>query len=112
MKTVREEGIKHIIFLGYVRASSLLKNFRFDARTIKAFVSLKDKSTKSLMQSVMAEFEKEGAKAIPSTYLMESILAKQGFLTSVKTGIKDLSSAVDAAKKIAGLEIGQTVVAG
>jgi DUF1009 family protein len=112
MKTTSAEGIKHIMFLGYVRPASLLKNFRFDARTVKAFISLKDKSTKSLMKSVMAEFEKEGAKAIPTTYLMDDVLAKEGFYTSAKTGIKALKNVIDIARKLAGLEIGQTIVAG
>lgn len=112
LDTVRAEGIKHVMFLGYVRPSSLLKNFRFDARTIKAFVSLKDKSAKSLMKSVIAEFEKEGAVAIPSTYLMDDMLAKPGFLTRAKTDIRALKKAIEITRKIAGLEIGQTTVTG
>lgn len=112
METVRAEGIKHIMFLGYVRPESLLKNFRFDTRTIQAFISLKDKSAKSLMRSVIKEFEKEGAKAIPTTYLMDDILAKEGFLTAAEADVKKLENAVDVARKLAGMEIGQTVVAG
>lgn len=112
MKTTRQEGIKHIMFLGYVRASSLLKNFRFDARMIKSLIALKDKSARSLMQSVIAEFEKEGAKAISSTYLMESMLAKEGFITAKKAAVKELKPAVETARSLAGMEIGQTIVAG
>jgi UDP-2,3-diacylglucosamine hydrolase len=112
IRVSKAEGIKHVLFLGYVRALTLLTNIRFDSRTIKTFMGLKDKRANSLMRAAMAEFKKDGIEAIPTTYLMEEALAKEGFLTRAKADIKKFRIGIDITRKIAGLDVGQTTVMG
>ncbi len=112
IRVSKAEGIKHVLFLGYVRALSLLKNIRFDSRTIKTFMGLKDKRANALMGAAMAEFKKDGIEAIPTTYLMEEALAGQGFITKTKTDIKKLKTGIDITRRFAGLDVGQTAVIG
>jgi UDP-2,3-diacylglucosamine hydrolase len=108
----RSEGIKHVMFLGYVRPFSLLKNIRFDKRTVTAFMGLKDRRPGALMRAAIAEFKKDGIRAVPTTYLMEEALAKSGFLTGTKADINKVKFGVDITRKLAGMDVGQTVVMG
>jgi DUF1009 family protein len=112
IKISLQKGIKHVMFLGYVRPEKLIRDFIFDARTRKAFFGLKDKSAKALMESAIAEFEKDGIKTLPTTYLMDEALSPEGALTKVKPDIKEHMYAIKTARSLADLEVGQTVVAG
>jgi DUF1009 family protein len=111
IKISAQKAIKHVMFLGYVRPENLLKDIVFDERTRKTFFSLKDKSAKSLMESAIAEFEKDGIKTLPTTYLMDEVLSPSGYLTKVKPDINEFMYAVNSARSLAHLDVGQTVVA-
>lgn len=112
MTVMKAEKIKHLMFLGYVRPQSLIKDVLFDERTRKILLDLKDKRPKALMDSTMAEFEKEGIKAIPSTYLMEEALASDGAMTAAEPDIRSLMPAIRITRQLSGMDVGQTVVAG
>ncbi len=111
IKITRQKGIKHIMFLGYVRPEKLLKDFIFDERTRKAFLGLKDKSAKALMESAISEFEKDGIRTLPTTYLMDEALSPAGSLTKLKPDLRESMHAIKIARSLAHLEVGQTVVA-
>ncbi len=111
IKICVKKGIKHIMFLGYVRPETLLKDIIFDERTRTAFFGLKDKSAKSLMESAIAEFEKDGIKTVPTTYLMDGAIMPAGALTEIKPDIREYMYAVNTARSLAHLDVGQTVVA-
>lgn len=115
IKETKNRGIKHVMFLGYIRPATLLKDIIFDEMTRKALVSLKDKRPKALMDSVIAQFKKEAIMAIPTTYLMDEILAPEGFINTISPEIDVIQSMklyAEIAGSIAALDIGQTVVAG
>jgi DUF1009 family protein len=112
INVMKAEAIRHVMFLGYVRPEKLLKDIIFDERTRKTFLGLLDKRPKALMESAMNEFKKDGITAIASTYLMEEALAPTGKITNIEPDIRDMNAAIDITRKLAGMDVGQTVVAG
>lgn len=112
IKIAEDRNIRRIMFLGYVRPEKLLKDILFDERTRKTFFRLADKRAKSLMESVIREFKKDGIEAIPTTYLMEEALAGTGSLTKCKPDIKELKEGIAVTRRLAGMDVGQTAVIG
>ncbi|MCE5299590.1 MAG: UDP-2,3-diacylglucosamine diphosphatase LpxI [Spirochaetia bacterium] len=112
---IKNAGYRHVIFLGYVRPASLLKDIMFDARTRKALIDLKDKRASSLMGAAINEFKKSGIQAIPSTYLMEEALATEGAIAGKRPSadeLNELAPAIEITRELARLDVGQTCVAG
>ena len=67
LKYIKAEKIKKIIMLGYVRHTNILRDIRFDLRTIKIFMSAKDLKAASVMKEIIKAFKKEGVTIIPTT---------------------------------------------
>ncbi len=113
IKICKKEKINKIVLLGYVRHSNLIKNIKFDLRTIKVLLRTRDKRASSVLKSVIKEFKTEGIDVLDSRFLLSDILAGRGFLTRIKTSEKNLEDiffGYKIAKKIAGADIGQTVI--
>jgi DUF1009 family protein len=99
--------------LGYVKHSNLLKNIKFDLRTLKVLLRTKDKRASNILKSVIKELKSEGITILDSRFLLSSLLPDCGFLTKKrieKKYIDDILFGYKIAKKIAGVDIGQTVV--
>ena len=115
IKETAARSIKYVMFLGYVRPINLLKDIIFDEITRKTLLNLKDKRPKALMDSSIAQFKKAGITAVPTTYLMDEILAPEGFINTISPEIEIIESMrmyAKIAREIAALEVGQTIVAG
>ena len=115
IKETSSRGIKHVIFLGYIRPIQLLKDIIFDEITRKAFIALKDKRPKALMESAINQFKKAGITTVPTTYLMDKVLASEGFVNNIKpqkSVLEALKCSVSIARSIAALDVGQTLVTG
>ena len=111
---MKKEDIKDIVMLGKIEHSLLITSFfDLDERAKHFFSSLKDKRAKTILEGVIKELEKEGFNFIdPSPYL-SPLLAPEGLIGSIKPDerlIKDAQFGIKMAKKIADLDIGQTVV--
>lgn len=109
----KKEKISKIVMLGYVKHSNLLKNIKFDLRTLKVLLKTKDKRASSVLKSAIDELKTEGIEVIDSRFLFSDMLAGKGFLTRKRPGkkyIDDIFFGYKIAKKIAGADIGQTVV--
>lgn len=113
VKICRAEKTPYLMFLGYISHVHVIKNLRLDLRTIAAIMKLKDKKASSLLGGAVKEFKKEGITVIPSTFLMEKMLAPAG---TVAGRAPDNKTAADCAlgfkmgRELARLDIGQTVV--
>jgi DUF1009 family protein len=113
IKICKKEKINKVIMLGYVKHENLIKNIKFDLRTLKILLKLKDKRASSVLKSVIKELKNEGIDVIDSRFLLSEILAKKGFLTETKAkekNIHDILFGYKIAKKISDLDIGQTVI--
>ncbi len=113
LKILKKENIKQLIMLGYVRHTNLLKKIKFDLKTLLVVLRAKDLRAVSILNEVIKEFEKNGIKILPSTYLMEESIAKSGWCTRAKpsrTDLKNIKLGFSIARMIASLDIGQTVI--
>ncbi|MCX7698301.1 MAG: UDP-2,3-diacylglucosamine diphosphatase LpxI [Candidatus Goldbacteria bacterium] len=113
IKSCKKEKIKKIILLGYVRHSNLIKNIKFDLRTLKVLLRVKDKRASSILKSAIKELKTEGIDVIDSRFLLSDIISGTGFLTktkAIKKHLEDIFFGYKIAKKIAAADIGQTVV--
>jgi DUF1009 family protein len=115
IKEIADRKIRHVIFLGYIRPIILLKDILFDEITRKMLLSLKDKRPKALMESAIDRFKKAGITAVPTTYLMEEILAPEGFISIIRPDMEAMGYmrfSVEIASRVAALDVGQTIVTG
>jgi DUF1009 family protein len=113
IKILKKEGIKDAIMLGYISHFNVFRDLKFDMRTVRAIMGMKDFRAASIMGQIIKELGKEGIKVLPTTYLMQSLLAGKGNLTRKKpdkAAVKDIGFGLNIARKIAGIDIGQTVV--
>jgi DUF1009 family protein len=113
LKILKKEAIKNLIMLGYVRHTNLLKKIKFDFKSLLVLLRAKDLRAASLIREIIREFEKNGIKIMPSTYLMEDSIAKSGPCTRSRPSgkeMKNIKFGFSIARKIASLDIGQTVI--
>ncbi len=109
----KREKTNKIIMLGYIRHSNLLKNIKFDLRTLKVLLKAKDRRAVSVLKGAIDELKKEGIDVIDSRFLLTDILAARGVLTKKRPERKyldDIAFGYKIAKELADMDIGQTVL--
>ncbi|MBI4848497.1 MAG: UDP-2,3-diacylglucosamine diphosphatase LpxI [Nitrospirae bacterium] len=84
-----------------------------DMKAVKLLFSLMNRADDTIMKAVVSELEKNGIKLHNTTEFTSNLLAPEGALTKKKPSkdeLKDIEFGWDIAKKMGGLDIGQTVV--
>lgn len=109
----KNEGIGKVIMAGQVNPKSLFyKNVGDDA--FKTLLSeVKDKRPDTVFGAVADKLAEHSIDLIDSTWLLEDYLAEEGTLTKHAPDEKtwgDIRFGFDMAKRMAGLDIGQTLV--
>ncbi|MBN1621951.1 MAG: UDP-2,3-diacylglucosamine diphosphatase LpxI [Endomicrobiales bacterium] len=110
---LKQEAVTEAIMAGAVKHTQLFAGLKFDLRTIKLLASLKNKKADSILGAFTKELKNEGIDLLPSHIFLKHLLPKKGIITGKKlskTEQKDVDFGYELAKKIAGLDIGQTVV--
>ena len=113
LKVAKKENAKKILMQGYVRHTNIFKNIRFDLRTLKVLMRARDMRAASLLNEVIKEFKNERLKVMPSTWLLDDLLAGRGTIAGKKPGKKffeEIKKGFGAAAALAGMDIGQSVV--
>lgn len=113
IKTLKDEGIKELVFIGKVNKSLLFKNLKFDLKAITLMAGLKDRRDDTIMLAIVDELKREGIEVLKQTTYLEDMMPGPGVLTRrrpSKEETEDIEFGMDMAKGIAGLDIGQTVV--
>jgi hypothetical protein len=109
----KKEGVKEAFMLGKVRKARLFKEMKPDLLTLGMLFMAKDNKDMTRLLSVIREFKKNGIKIMPVTHILKDLIAKKGVITKrapSKREMKDIRFGLPIAKKIADLDIGQTVV--
>ena len=112
-KTFKEEDITELLMLGKVDKSVIFRLQLFDLRALKFFKYLKSKEDKTLMVGVIGEMEKEGFRVLDQREVLSEIYPGKGVLTKRKPSreeMEDIDFGFPIAKKLADMEIGQTIV--
>ncbi len=113
IKTLKDEGIKELVFIGKVNKSLIFKDIKFDLRAIALLARLRDRKDDTIMLAIVDELKKDGIKVIEQTTFFEDMMPGPGILTKkrpTKGEMADIEFGMEAAKGIAALDIGQTVV--
>lgn len=113
IKTLKERGVRKVVMAGKVQHVSLFGGVLPDWRAAKVLIGLKDKRTDTILRAVIAEFAKDDLEFVSSASYLEHLLAPNGPLTTralTKEESADAALGWRAAKAVAGLDIGQTVV--
>ena len=113
IELLHQEGVKHAVMAGQVKHNKIFSSIRPDWKLAKVLLSLKSKNTDSLIGAVAKVLKDEGIELVNSTAFLGPLLPAPGVLTR---RVPDESEAADiaygrhVARKIAGLDLGQTVV--
>jgi len=113
IKEFKAEKIDKAIMAGQIRHVNLFKEIRFDWRALMVLKRLANKKADTILGSVADELEREGIHIMDSTKYLSSFLPGPGIITKKKPSkkeMRDVKFGFEIAKKIAGSDIGQTVV--
>jgi len=112
-KTFKDENITDIVMLGKVDKKIIFQPSFFDLRAVTFFKSLLSQEDKILLLGVIKEIEKEGLNVLDQKKLLGEIFPAKGVITKRKPSVKemaDINFGIPIAKKLADMEIGQTIV--
>lgn len=108
-----KENVTTAIMAGQVKHAQLFADLKLDWRAIKLLGRIVNKKTDTILGAVCDEFLKDGIKLLPSHQYLKHLLPGEGLISGSKLNKaekEDVEFGVNIAKKIAGLDIGQTVV--
>jgi len=110
---LKEDEVQEVIMLGKVTKELLFQGVELDERFQKILAELPEKNDDAIMLAIVNELKSAGLKVSDQTKFMERFFAPEGTLTAVEAEqetIADMEYGFKMAKKIGGLDIGQTVV--
>lgn len=102
-----------LLLLGKVKKEIIFKNLKFDLKAIALLARMINKHDYSIFKTVLDEFSKEKITVISQrTYLRSLFLPEGRFTKKVlnKKELEDVAFGMEYAEKMAGLDIGQTVI--
>ena len=113
IELLHQEGVKRAVMAGQVKHNKIFSAIRPDWRLAKILFSLPAKNTDALIGAVARVLEDEGIELVDSTKFLGPLLPAPGVLTARTPGeseAADIAYGRDVAQRIAGLDLGQTVV--
>lgn len=113
IELLHQEGVKRAVMAGQVKHNKIFSTIRPDWRLAKLLFSLPARNTDALIGAVARVLEDEGIELVDSTKFLGPLLPEPGILTRRapdESEAGDLAYGRDVAQRIAGLDLGQTVV--
>jgi len=113
IELLHQEGVKRAVMAGQVKHNKIFSAIRPDWRLAKLLFSLPAKNTDSLIGAVAQVLQDEGIELVDSTKFLGPLLPSAGVLTRRApddSEAADMAYGRDIARRIAGLDLGQTVV--
>jgi len=113
---LKKLSVKEAVMAGKVPKGLLYENKKDiipDLKAVKLLFSLMNRSDDTIMAAVVQELEKNGVTIHNTTTFTKNLLTPEGILTSKKPSkeqYEDIEFGWSIAKKIGGLDIGQTIV--
>ena len=112
-KKLKESKVDKLFFLGKIEHSNALSLRMLDLKAATFLLKLPDRKPETIIKGIIKEVESIGIEVpSPVPYLSGLLLPKGSFLGRKlpKELLKDAQFGIDVAKKVASLDIGQTVV--
>jgi len=113
IELMQREGVKRAVMAGQVKHNKIFSAIRPDWKLAKLLFSLPRKNTDSLIGAVAKVLEQEGIQLVDSTLFLKPLLPEAGVLTRRPPNeheAADLEYGLVVARRLAGMDIGQTVV--
>jgi len=113
IELLRQDGVTRAVMAGQVKHNKIFSSIRPDWKLAKLLFSLPRKNTDSLIGAVARVLEDEGIQLVDSTLFLKPLLPEAGVLTRRAPNedeAADLEYGIGLARRIASLDIGQTVV--
>jgi UDP-2,3-diacylglucosamine hydrolase len=113
IELMHQEGVKQAVMAGQVKHNKIFSAIRPDWKLAKLLFSLPRKNTNALIGGVARVLQDEGIQLVDSTLFLKPLLPEPGVLTRRTPNEQegaDIAYGHSIARKIAGLDIGQTVV--
>jgi len=110
---LKKNGVDKVLMAGNVKHVSIFGGIMPDLRAAKLLVTLKDRKANSLLGALADELKKDGIELVNSATFLEHLLPAPGLLAGPKPGkdaMRNIEFGWKAAKTLAGLDIGLTVV--
>jgi DUF1009 family protein len=112
LKFFREEEIHHAIMAGQIAPKNLF-DLRPDLKALLLLGKLKQRNAESIFAAIADELAKIEVDLLPATTFLEDSLAQSGLIAGPKLSPRqeqDVELGWNAAKEIARLDIGQTII--
>ncbi|MBU2572998.1 MAG: UDP-2,3-diacylglucosamine diphosphatase LpxI [Elusimicrobia bacterium] len=109
----KRAGVTKALMAGKARHVSIFGGITADLRAARILLALKDKKAGSILGALVEELNKDGIEIINSTTFLERLLPAPGLLAGAKPDkntLKSIEVGWKAAKALADLDIGLTVV--
>ncbi|MFQ6083285.1 MAG: LpxI family protein [Candidatus Aminicenantia bacterium] len=110
----KESGINQVIMAGKINHNIIYQeNIYWDETALKLLKKVKEKTPATLLKTLISYFLSQGIEFKDIAFLMEKYFPKEGVFTADKPSsviMENIEFGWEIAKKIAFLDIGQTVV--
>lgn len=113
IELMHQEGVTQAVMAGQVKHNRIFSSIRPDWKLAKLLFSLPRKNTDALIGAVARVLEDEGIRLVDSTLFLKPLLPEAGVLTLRAPNeheAEDIAYGRSLAQRIAGMDIGQTVV--
>jgi hypothetical protein len=110
---LHQEGVTRAVMAGQVKHTKLFSSIQPDLKLAKLLLSLPLRNTDSLIGAVASVLESEGIKLVDSTSFLKPLVPEAGVLTRRAPDERegaDMEYGREIARRIAALDLGQTVV--
>lgn len=110
---LHKEGVTQAVMAGQVKHNKIFSAIRPDLKLAKLLLTLPKKNTDSLIGAIAKLLEGEGIHLVDSTAFLAPLLPDEGVLTKRRPDAEeaaDLAYGRKVAHRLAGLDLGQTVV--
>src|ERR1019366_9441527 len=107
------EKVTKVVLAGQVKHAQLFSSIKPDGLVNRMLQGLSRKNTDALIGAFVRMIENRGMKVVDSTLFLKPLLAEAGALTQPSPDAEesaDVAYGREIAKKIAGLDLGQTIV--
>ena len=112
LKFFRSQDIHHAIMAGQIAPKNLF-DLRPDLKALMLLGKLKERNAESIFAAIADELAKIDVDLLPATTFLEDSLARPGLIAGPKLSPRqehDVELGWNAAKEIARLDIGQTII--
>lgn len=113
LELLRAERVECVVLAGQVKHAQLFSSIEPDGLVRRALGGLNRKNTDALIGAFVRMLEGRGIRVVDSTLFLKPLLAEAGTLTRRAPDASeqaDIDYGREIAKKIAGLDLGQTIV--